>query len=131
MNNSQKTMKDYLEMDGNIAFNMAIYNLFASYEDRSYSEICGGFREGVYQWADHNIEDVIECENSKYIGWTIILGSGYGTKERRMYIEKWVMNIKPTSWKHAKALFNKYVREDGKFNQAQRMKEQQEYYIGA
>lgn len=125
MSKSQKTMNDYLEMDGSLAFNLAIYNRFSSIGDSSYAEICGGFIEGVYQWANHNIEDVVECENSKYVGWTITFGSGYGTTERRVYIEKWVMNIKPTSWKHAKSLFGKYLREDAKFNDAQRINELQ------
>lgn len=121
--NNTKSMNDYLAMDGNIAFNLAIYNRFSSIGDSAYSEICGGFIDGVYQWSTHNIENVDECENSKYVGWTITFGSGYGTTERRVYIEKWVMNIAPKDWKHAKSLFNKYLREDVKFNNAQQMNE--------
>ena len=122
-NNTQKTMSDFLEMDGNIAFNLAIYNRFSSIGDSCYSEICGGFIEGVYQWADHNICDVTESENDKYIGYTIFFNDdcGYGLIQRRVYIEKWVMNIVPKDWKHAKSLFNKYLLEDAKFNNAQRL----------
>lgn len=122
MRNTQKTLSDFLGMDGNIAFNMAIYNRFSSIGDSSYAEICGSFIEGVHQWADHNICDVTESENAKYIGYTIAFNdnSGYGQVLRRVYIERWVMNIMPKDWKHAKSLFNKFLKEDVKFNQAQR-----------
>jgi hypothetical protein len=122
MENTKKTMSDFLEMDGNIAFNLAVYNRFSSIEDSCYSEICGGFIEGVYQWADHNICDVTQSENAKYIGYTIAFNdnSGYGQVLRRVYIERWVMNIVPKNWKHAKSMFNKFLKEDVKFNQAQR-----------
>ena len=94
-------MSDFLGMDGNIAFNMAIYNRFSSIGDSSYAEICGSFIEGVHQWADHNIYDVTESENAKYIGYTIAFNdnSGYGQVLRRVYIERWVMNIMPKDWK--------------------------------
>jgi len=122
MENTKKTMSDFLAMDGNIAFNLAVYNRFSSIEDSCYSEICGGFIEGVYQWADHNICDVTQSENAKYIGYTIAFNdnSGYGQVLRRVYIERWVMNIVPKNWKHAKSMFNKFLKEDVKFNQAQR-----------
>lgn len=111
-----KTFNDYLEMDGGIAFNLAIYNRFSSIGDEVYSEICGGFIEGVYQWADHNIDYVAESDNQKYHGYTITFSNG---AIRRVYIENWVLNIKPESWKHAKALFNKYLKQDVKFNQSE------------
>ena len=103
--------KQYLEMDGSIAFYIAVYNRFSSITDNSYSEICGGFVDGVHQWATHNVYDVIECANQKFTGWTIIFGSGGETKERKIYIPNWVLNIKPKNWKHAKNLFNKYLKE--------------------
>jgi hypothetical protein len=107
--------KEYLEMDGNIAFNLAIYNRFSSIGDGVYAEICGGFIEGVYQWATHHIMSVEECQNEKYTGWTV----RFEHTERRVYIPNWVLNITPSSWKHAKNLFNKYLQEDIKFNQTQ------------
>lgn len=118
MENTKKTMADYLQMDGSLAFNLAIYNRFSRIGDGCYADICGGFIDGVYQWSDHNISNVMECENAKYFGWTIVFNDaqGYGLVERRVYIEKWVMSVKPTSWKHAKCLFNKYLKEDYKFN---------------
>lgn len=103
-----KTFNDYLEMDGDLAFNLAIYNQFSMATDQIYSEICGGFIEGVYQWADHNIEDVIECANTKYTGWTIRFENG---NEGKVYIENWVLDITPKNWKHAKCLFNKYLKK--------------------
>jgi hypothetical protein len=111
-----KTFNDYLQMDGGIAFNVALYNRFSNIGDEVYSEICGGFIEGVYQWANHNIEDVMDSENDKYYGYTITFSNG---AIRRVYIEKWVLNLKPTGLKHAKALFNKYLKADVKFNHSQ------------
>ena len=61
-----KSMDYFLGLDGHIAFNLAIYNRFSSIGDSCYSEICGGFIEGVYQWATHNILGVMECKNHKY-----------------------------------------------------------------
>jgi hypothetical protein len=110
------TMNDYLEMDGNIAFNTAIFNRFSSIGDSCYSEICGGFIEGVYQWATHNIYGHIESANQKYTGWTISFENG---AIRRVYIENWVMDIAPKNWKHAKCLFNKYLKTDEKYNNSQ------------
>jgi hypothetical protein len=107
------TMNDYLEMDSNIAFKLAIFNRFSSIGDSCYSEICGGFIEGVYQWASHNIYGIIESANKKYTGWTISFENG---SIRRVYIENWVMDITPKDWKHAKCLFNKYLKSDEKYN---------------
>ena len=112
----QMTMDDYLEMDSNIAFKLAIFNRFSSIGDSCYSEICGGFIEGVYQWASHNIYGIIESANKKYTGWTISFENG---AIRRVYIENWVMDISPKDWKHAKCLFNKYLKSDEKYNNSQ------------
>ena len=109
----QMTMDDYLEMDSNIAFKLAIFNRFSSIGDSCYSEICGGFIEGVYQWASHNIYGYIESANQKYTGWTIEFENG---ATRRVYIENWVMDSNPKDWKHAKCLFNKYLKTDEKYN---------------
>jgi hypothetical protein len=111
-----KTFQDYLDMDGGIAFNLAIFNRFSSIGDSCYSEICGGFIDGVYQWADHNINFVGESWNDKYYGYTIEFNSG---ATRRVYIEKWVLALTPKDWKHAKSLFNKFLKEDIKFNQSE------------
>jgi hypothetical protein len=106
----------YLDQDGGIAFNLAVYNRFSSIGDSVYSDICGGFIEGVYQWADHNIDYVEDSENQKYCGYTINFQGGV---RRRVYIEKWVLNVEPENWKHAKSLFGKYLKEDVKFNLSQ------------
>jgi hypothetical protein len=116
-----KSMDFYLAMDGNIGFNLAIYNRFSSIGDSVYSEICGGFIDGVYQWAIHNIDDVMECKNHKYTGWEITFGTSTFFTKRRVYIPNWVMNITPKDWKHAKSLFNKFLLEDVAFNNEQRL----------
>jgi len=112
----KNSMLELLAKDGGIAFNLAIYNRFSSIGDSAYSEICGGFIEGVYQWATHNIDFTTECKNSKYFGLTINFNGG---QVRRVFVPIWVMEIQPSNWKHAKSLFNKYLREDVKFNASQ------------
>jgi hypothetical protein len=114
---NKKSISEFLEMDGNIGFNLAIFKRFSSIGDSCYAEICGGYIEGVYQWIDHNLENVEECANSKYHGWTITFTNGV---QRRVYIPNWVMNVEPKDWKHAKSLFNKYLMEDTKFNLAEK-----------
>ncbi len=117
-------MKKYLEMDGGIIFNIALFNRFSSIGDSCYSEICGSFIEGVYQWATHNVLDVMESSNSKYTGWTISFESG---ATRRVYIENWVMEIKPKDFKHARNLFCKYLKSDFKFNDSLEAQGHQRY----
>lgn len=101
------TFNHYLEMDGNIAFNIALYNRFSNMGDLAYSEVCGGFIEGVHQWATHNIDYIGETENSRYKGYTIHFRDG---SVKKAYIEKWVLYLQPKDWKHAKSLFNKYLK---------------------
>lgn len=110
------SLNDYLEMDGDIAFKMAIFNRFSSIGDSCYAGICGGFVEGVYQWASHNIYNIDESANQKYTGWTIHFENG---ATRRVYIENRIMDIKPKDWKHAKNLFNKFLMTDEKYNNSQ------------
>jgi hypothetical protein len=112
----EKDFNYYLQLDGGIAFNVAIYNRFSSIGDSCYADICGGFIEGVYQWATHNIESVDDVANAKYQGWVITFNGGV---VRRVYIPIWVMEIKPTDLKHAKNLFNKYLLADVKFNNSE------------
>jgi hypothetical protein len=116
MTTTNKTLSDYLEMDGGIAFNSAIYNRFSKLGEEVYAEICGGYIEGVYQWVDHNIDFVVDSENEKYYGYTIHFNCG---AVRRVYIEKWVFKLSYNGLKHAKAVFNKYLKEDVKFNQSE------------
>lgn len=111
-----KTMNDYLEMDGGILFNIALFNRFSSIGDSCYAGICGGFIEGVHQWAQHNIYGIDESANQKYTGWTIHFENG---SIRRVYIENWVMETSPKDYKHAKNLFKKYLKCDERFNNSQ------------
>ena len=104
-----KNLKEYLELDGGLILKMAIYNRFSSIGDNCYSEICGGYVMGVYQWADHNLYNIDECSNEKYTGWKLELGYN-GDAERKIFIENWVLDIVPKDFKHAKNLFNKYLK---------------------
>lgn len=107
------TFKKYLELDGSIGFNSALYNRFSNIGDSCYAGICGGFIDGVYQWATHNISFVSECKNEKYTGWTIRFNDNARGEsiEKKVYIENWVLKLEPKDWKHAKNLFSKYLRE--------------------
>ena len=107
------TMQQLLEQDGNLGFNLAIHRRFSSIGDSAYTSICGGFIEGVYQWATHNISHVDETTNEKYTGWTIHFEGG---TTKRVYIPNWVMAITPTGWSHAKNIFSKWLLEDTKYN---------------
>ncbi len=103
------TMQEYLEMDNNMAFNIALYKRYACVGN-GYSEICGSFIEGVIQWAYHHISHITETGNSKYHGWIITFEDGsMSTQEGKVYIPNWVMEIKPKNWRHAKNMFNKYL----------------------
>ena len=57
-----------------------------------------------------------ESYNKKYTGYTIT-SSNNSTK--RVYIENWVLNIEPKDWKHAKSLFDKYLKKDTKYNESE------------
>ncbi len=124
MTNVQLTIADQLEKDGSIGFYLAIAKRFAGMSISEYTEICGSYIEGVYQWKDHNIYNVEECQNSKFYGWTITFESG---KKIRVYIPLWVMDYKAQDWKHAKNLFNKYLLEDDKFNYAKENQSHNQY----
>lgn len=115
-NANLKSMNDYLQMDGGIIFNMALYNRYSTIGDLAYDEICGNRIEAIYQWADHNIQDVNEVANHKYTGWIVTFSSGYESCERKVYIPNWVMDIMPKDFKHAKALFNKYLMQVPAYN---------------
>lgn len=101
-------MNEYLEMDGSLILNIALYNRAASITDSCYAEICGGFIAGVYQWADHNIYFIDEVSNHKYTGFIVNFNNGV---TRKYYIENWVMESKPKDFKHARNLFNKFLKE--------------------
>lgn len=103
-------IKEFLDADGGIALKLAIHKLFSDLGDDMYTEVCGGFIEGVYQWSEHNIYDIVESENVRFLGWTICFSDG---KLRRMYIEKSTIDFiekKATDWKHAKNIFCKNVK---------------------
>jgi len=107
-----KKASEYLNQDGRLILNLAIYNHFSNIGDSVYSEICGGFIEGVYQWATHNIDDITECKNDKFTGWTISFCGG--EIERKIYIENRILDFisdKCKGWGHAKNVFIKYVKE--------------------
>ena len=103
----KKDFRYFLFLDGDIAFNIAVYNRFSGVGDNSYFEVCGGFIEGVYQWATHNIVAVVESCNDKYTGWTLTFDNG---TEKRVYIPNSVLAVAPKNWRHAKNIFNKYLR---------------------
>jgi hypothetical protein len=108
-----KTMTEYLEMDSNIAFLIAIYKRFVMPETHDvYTSVSGGFVNAVYDWSTHNISTWDECKNDKYTGFTVYWNDNGAGEPRveRVYIPNWVMEATPKNWGHAKNLFNKYLR---------------------
>jgi hypothetical protein len=109
-----KTMKkasEYLNQDGQLILNLAIYNRFSNIGDEVYSEICGGFIEGVYQWSTHNIDEINEVTNDNFTGWVISFNGGQ--IRRRIYIENRILDYisnKCKGWGHAKNVFLKHVK---------------------
>lgn len=104
---TKKTLNHYLQVDGHIAFYLAIYNRCSDIGDRVYTEICGGFIEGVHQWATHNIEDTIRDEQRGLIIWTIRFTNG---SERRFSIPDCMGDYLMNDWKHAKNFINKFLK---------------------
>ena len=72
----------------------------------AYSGICGGGYEAAFVWADHNVYEITEVENEKYMGWIIKDSDG---REHKVYIAKWVLDIRTTNWEFALNLFCKYL----------------------
>jgi hypothetical protein len=106
-------LKDFLSEDDSIIMKIALYNLFSDIGDRCYASICGGFIPGVYEWASHNIADINEVENKKYMGYVITFGLA-STREKQAYIPKWVLEVEVEGFDHAKNVFNKYIRRTNK-----------------
>jgi hypothetical protein len=98
----------YIKQDGGLILNLAIHRHCSDIGDGVYSEICGGFIEGVYQWATHNIVDIIETSNEKYTGWTVHFTNG---NTRQFYMKNGVLDYiadKCKGWRHAKNTFNNH-----------------------
>ena len=108
MNSNDHTveMEVMINEDAQMGLNIALFNRLRSETDTSYFETCGGFIEGVQQWAEHNIIYTESCQNHKYFGWTIGLESG---KIIRAICPIHIMKVSPNNWEHAKNLLNKYM----------------------
>ena len=106
-----KTLAYFLEMDGQGLLKLAFFNVLGSYE---YVEICGSRLDASHQWCDHNVIDIEEKSNSKYVGWVVHrydeCGIGCGEVNHKFYVPSWLLEVKVKDWKHAKNLFNKYIR---------------------
>ena len=106
-----KTLRNhYLDLDGEIIFKIGV-SRFAQQVGMgdTYSDICGSWIEGVYQWATHYLENVDEVSNDKYTGWICTIGDYEEQHEVKLYIPNWVLDTEVKDFKHAKNLFNKYL----------------------
>jgi hypothetical protein len=106
-NSSTSEMEVLINEDMQLALNIALFNRLRSETDSSYFGICGGFIEGVQQWAQHNIISNFSCQNHKWFGWTIELESGHIV---RAICPIGIMKISPKNWDHAKNLLSKYMQ---------------------
>ena len=106
-----KNLAYYLEEDGQGLLKLGIFNFLGT---REYVEICGSRMDASYQWCDHNVYDIEEKSNSKYVGWVIHrydeCGVGRGELNHKFYVPSWLMDVKVNNWTHAKNLFRKYLR---------------------
>ena len=106
-----KTLRNhYLDLDGGIIFKIGAsrYAQQLGMGD-TYSDICGSWIEGVYQWADHYLGDIEEVSNHKYTGWKCTIGDYVDSYEVKLYIPNWVLDTEVKDFKHTKNLFNKYL----------------------
>lgn len=110
MKNQEMTVAQIIEDDkenGSIIFNYGLmHNLAGFGQVSAYAGICGGGYEACHTWVDHNVYDVNEVENDKYVGWIITDGMG---NKKKVYIQKWVLQVKTTNWKKAFNMFKKYL----------------------
>ena len=116
MTKTEKILKDvrhYIKEDNDFLISLAVYNTYSLPCAKAYNYICGGFIEGVHEWASDNIDFIQISTNKKYTGYTIYMFDSYGasTIEKRLYIENKILNIKPQNWQHAKNVFNKYLKQ--------------------
>ena len=106
-----KALAYYLDLDGQGLLKLAFFNVLGSYE---YVEICGNRIDASHQWCDHNVYDIEEKSNSKYVGWIVHryneYGSSCGEVNHKFYIPSWVLEAKVKDWRHAKNLFSKYLK---------------------
>jgi|TARA_B110000285_G_scaffold193983_1_gene223325 hypothetical protein len=82
-----------------------------------YADIEGMYM-AVYSYWSHNVEDINEVENSKYVGYELTvdhektnwLRKMYGKDTIQLVIPQWVMNLGADSERHASNLFSKYLK---------------------
>ena len=72
----------------------------------AYAGICGSYIDAIHQWMTHNVDSIDECENHKYVGYTVHVGE----RQYRLVVPVWAMDKEVSDWKHAKNLFNKMLR---------------------
>ena len=68
--------------------------------------------EAMGEWERDCLNDFKEVSNEKYIGWEVNVSGNYDSTERvvKPYLPIWIMGAKVKNYKHAKNLFNKYLR---------------------
>lgn len=106
-NTTTNTMMDMIFSDSDMAFKIVMFNRLRGMNTDAYFEIGGSWIEGVMLWAEHTLESIVHSENHKYHGWTVMLENGNIV---RVVVPRWVMEVTPKGWQHAKNLFNKYLR---------------------
>jgi hypothetical protein len=106
-----KNLAYYLDADGQGLLKLGIFNFLGC---RDYVEICGSRIDASHQWFDHNVYDIDEVSNDKYVGWVVhcydecgMVCSGHDYK---FYMPLRMLDYKVKSFRHAKNLFNKYLK---------------------
>ena len=99
-----KTLATFLEMDNDMMLKTSIFTICG---DSEYIGICGNRYDAAMTWFDHNVSYFDEVSNAKYTGWVLTLEN----RELKFYVPNWVLNVKPTDWRHANNLFRKYIKQ--------------------
>tara|TARA_R110000824_G_scaffold7767_4_gene35042 strand:- start:758 stop:1120 length:363 start_codon:yes stop_codon:yes gene_type:complete len=86
----------------------------------SYSQYADieGMYMAVFSYWEHNVENMKEVENSKYVGYELTvdglkseyLKKMYGKPTIQLVVPKWVMSLDVKTERHASNLFRKHLK---------------------
>ena len=68
--------------------------------------------EAMGEWENDCLGSFNEVSNAKYTGWEVRVSGNYDSYVRvvKPYIPNWVLKVEVKDYRHAKNLFNKYLK---------------------
>lgn len=117
------TLKTILENDfsgnGGYLVKKTLMDFSAEYVGsyNTYISICG-LHMAVFEYWEHNIDDLDICENDKWYGFQVFLPvektewliKNYKKETIKFVVPQWIMNAKVKDYRHAQNLFRKYLK---------------------